>query len=163
MIIIHFIALFTFILLIFFFLNFFFLFPYFHMLLYYLFFLLNSNIFIVIFTRDWFICFLDVIVYFLFIVRRFATLMSTELSVIFLYMFCYMSHTHAYSFSCGFWQLWFPELHLHTLCLISFYIFLSSCSSSTFNLSSLFTSVAFSELSFILRTPNFCVHILFYY
>ena len=87
MIIIHFIALFTFILLIFFFLNFFFLFPYFHMLLYYLFFLLNSNIFIVIFTRDWFICFLDVIVYFLCIAKGLAKIMSTELSVIFLYMF----------------------------------------------------------------------------
>ena len=38
-------------------------------------------------------------------------------------MFCYMSHTHAYSFSWGFWQLWFPELHLYHLCLIFFFTF----------------------------------------
>ena len=74
-----------------------------------------------------------------------------------------MSHTHAYSFSWRFWQLSFPKLHLHHLCPISFYTFLSSCSSSKFNLSSLFTSMAFSELSFIQWTPNFHVHILLYY
>ena len=68
---------------------------------------------------------------FLFIAKCFATIMWTELSVIFLYifyryfsmsMFCYISHTHAYSFSWRFWQLWFPELNLHHLftffCLI---------------------------------------------
>ena len=75
----------------------------------------------------------------------------------------HVTHTHSYSFSWRFWQLWFPEFHLHHLCLISFYTFLSSCSSSTFNLSSLFTSMAFSELSFILWTPNFHVHILLYF
>ena len=129
--------------------------------------------FIVTFTRDWFTCFLDVIIYFLFIDKCFATIMPTEINVIVLYMFFYtrcsmpmfgyMAHTHAYSLSWRFWQLWFPKLHLHHLCLISFYIFLSSFSSSTFKLSSLFTSMAFSELSFILLTPNFHVHILLYY
>ena len=99
--------------------------------------------------------------------------MSTELSVIFLYMFfythcsmpmfCYMSHTQAYYFSWGFWQLWFPKLHLHYLWLISLKKILSSCSSSTFNMSSLFTSMAFSELSFILWTPHVHIHILLYY
>ena len=32
-------------------------------------------------------------------------------------MIGYMSHTHTY-FSWGFWQLWFPQLHLHHQCLI---------------------------------------------
>ena len=102
------------------------------------------------------------IFYFLFIAKRFASIMSTDLSVIFLYMFfkpilkcvCFFTcHTH----------LWFPELHLRHLCLISFYILLSSWSSSTFNLNSLFTSMTYSELSFILWTPHVHVHILLYY
>ena len=56
---------------------------------------------------------------------------------------------------------------LNFICIIYvwffFYIFLSSCSSSTLNLSSLFTSMAFSELSSILWTLNFNVHILLFY
>ena len=77
---------------------------------------------------------------------------------------CFVTcNTHMLIFSWGFWQLLFPELRLHHLCLISFYSSLSSCSSSTINLISLFTSMAFSEFSFMLCTQNFHLNILLYY
>ena len=62
-------------------------------------------------------------------------------------MFGYMSHTEAYflwgSGSCDFLNF------IWIICI------LSCCCSSTFTLSSILTSIAFSELSYILRTPNF--------
>ena len=87
--------------------------------------------------------------------QTFCHKMSTELSVIFLYMFftpifqcqCYVTcHTlmliifHGGSGNCDF---------LNFICIIHvwflFTFFLSYCSSSTFNLSSLFTSMAFQN------------------
>ena len=68
---------------------------FFHILLHYLFLLLNNNVLIVIFnlilwgafTRDWFTCFIDVIVYFLLFSEHFATIILQEFSVLFIYNF----------------------------------------------------------------------------
>ena len=65
----------------------------FHLLFHYLFFLLNNNLFIVFnlilgaFTRDWFTCFIDANVSFLFIAEHFVTIISPELSMLFLNKF----------------------------------------------------------------------------
>ena len=39
----------------------------------------------------------------------------------------HVTHTHVYSFSWGFWQLWFPELHLHHLISDFWFLFTFFC------------------------------------
>ena len=142
----------------------------FHLLLYYLLFLLNNNLFIVFqtsFTRDWFTCFIDAIVYFPSIAEQFVTIISPELSVLFLNKFFLTTIFNA--------NVWLHVTHIGLLIFrgvltavtsgtssvssISYKPLnvLSLCWSSTFNLGSFLPSMAFSELSFILLTPNFQV------
>ena len=67
-------------------------FPNFHILLHYFFLLFNNNLFIVIFyiiflgifTGDGFTCFIDAIIYFLSIAEHVVTIISLELSVLYL-------------------------------------------------------------------------------
>ena len=83
----------------------------FHLLLHHLFFFFNNKLFTVFlpslslgtFTRDWFTCFIDAMVYFISIAEQFFTIISLELSVLFLETFftsifqcqCFVTcHTH---------------------------------------------------------------------
>ena len=105
----------------------------FHILLYDWFFLLNNNVFLVIFhiifwgafKEGSITCFIHVIVYFLLISEHFATIISSEPSMLFLdmifqsiyYCTCLITcHTNRYSFLLGFQQRWFPKHHHHNLC-----------------------------------------------
>ena len=125
----------------------------------------SNLIFLGAFTRDWFTCFIDAIVYFLSINDHFVTIILAEVSVLFLHKFFYIHFSmpmfgylsnRPINFHLGSAvQLWFLELFSESSMSEFTYNGLSSCCSSTFNLGSLLTSMAFSKLSFILWTQNF--------
>ena len=122
----------------------------FHILLHYLFFLLNNNLFIVFFNLIFEVyslekgshaSYMELSTFFL-NAEHFVTKFSPEFSVLFLFythfsmpMFGYMSHTSSMS-----------DLTSSVL---------SCCCSSTFNPSSILTSIAFSELYYILWARHF--------